>query len=163
MRPSPIAMDGMMAPVISPSNSASLSAGSPRRAYEDADALEEEGEDGGGIAVVLPMFSSARSMIVWGEQHPHRNNHSLTKIPWSSKELDYIGKAAKEIIARRGETPRNLCALIKDKIIHDTTCHSIFHSHHTLDSARLRWGYQAFQKRQKEKAEKDGINEEDVI
>jgi hypothetical protein len=69
-----------------------------------------------------------------------------------------------EIISRRGgESPRNICALLKEKIIGDSSCHRIFHSHHTLDSARLRWGYQAYQKRLKEKAEKEGINDDEVI
>ena len=88
-----------------------------------------------------PLFTSERS-IVWGTLHPHRTSQA-SKVPWSSKELEYIGYAIDEMIAERGgEIPKHLNSLVTDRIFKDPRAHEIFHSHHTLDSTRVRWGIQ---------------------
>jgi hypothetical protein len=103
-----------------------------------------------------PLFTSEVS-IDWGRLHPHRNVNG-SKVPWSSKELEYIGKAIEELTAKRGEVPKNISSLITYRIFKDTQAHSIFHSHHTLDSSRVRWGIQAYQKKkEKERKERLGI------
>jgi len=81
-----------------------------------------------------------------------------TKVPWSSKEFEYIGNVIEELTAKRGELPKNINSLVTYRIFQDTNAHPIFHSHHTLDSTRVRWGIQAYQKKkEKEKKEKLGI------
>ena len=103
-----------------------------------------------------PLFTSDIS-IDWGSLHPHKNVVG-TKVPWSSKELEYVGDVIEELMAKRGELPKNINALITDRIFKDTRAHAIFHSHHTLDSTRVRWGIQVYQKKkEKEKNEKLGI------
>jgi hypothetical protein len=103
-----------------------------------------------------PLFTSEIS-IEWGTLHPHKNVIGC-KVPWSSKELQYIEKAIEELTAQRGELPKNVSSLITDRIFRDTNAHPIFHSHHTLDSTRVRWGIQAYQKKkEKERKEKLGI------
>jgi hypothetical protein len=110
-----------------------------------------------------PLFTSERS-IVWGTLHPHRTSQA-SKVPWSSKELEYIGNAIEEMIAERGgEIPKHLNSLVTDRIFKDPRAHEIFHSHHTLDSTRVRWGIQTYQKKkEKEKEEmlrkKYGVSE----
>ena len=103
-----------------------------------------------------PLFTSDIS-IDWGTLHPHKSVVG-TKVPWSPKELEYVGNVIEELIAQRGELPKNINALITDRIFKDTRAHAIFHAHHTLDSTRVRWGVQAYQKKkEKEKKEKLGI------
>jgi len=103
-----------------------------------------------------PLFTSDIS-IDWGTLHPHKNVVG-TKVPWSPKELEYVGNVIEELLAQRGELPKNINALITDRIFKDTRAHAIFHPHHTLDSTRVRWGVQAYQKKkEKEKKEKLGI------
>lgn len=103
-----------------------------------------------------PLFTSEIS-INWGTLHPHKNVVG-TKVPWSSKELEYVGDVIEELIAQRGSLPKNINALITDRIFRDARAHAIFHSHHTLDSTRVRWGIQAYQKKkEKERKEKLGI------
>jgi len=102
-----------------------------------------------------PLFTCARS-IEWGTLHPHKHLDG-GKVPWSSKELDYIGKAIEEMVAQRGgEVPKHLNSLMTDRILNDHHAHAIFHSHHTVDSTRVRWGIQAYQKnKEKERKEKE--------
>ena len=103
-----------------------------------------------------PLFTSDIS-INWGALHPHKNVVG-TKVPWSSKELEYVGNVIEELTAQRGELPTNINALITDRIFKDTRAHAIFHAHHTLDSTRVRWGVQAYQKKkEKERKERLGI------
>lgn len=103
-----------------------------------------------------PLFTSDIS-IHWGTLHPHKNVVG-TKVPWSSKELEYVSNVIEELIAQRGSLPKNINALITDRIFRDTRAHEIFHPHHTLDSTRVRWGIQAYmKKKEKEKKEKLGI------
>lgn len=112
-----------------------------------------------GLLPPEPLFAASIA-IVWGTLHPHRTLNS-SKIPWSSKELEYIGIAIDEIIARRhGEVPKNLNSLVTDRIFKDPHAHPIFHSHHTLDSTRVRWGIQTYQKK-KEKERKEKEEEDD--
>jgi len=94
--------------------------------------------------------------------HPQRNLTSASKIAWSPQELKYIGKSIKYLTTQNGGTkPKNLCALIKEKILQDENAHSIFHSHHTLDSSRIRWGVQSFITKEKERKEKHWIGEKE--
>jgi len=104
-----------------------------------------------------PLFTSEIS-IEWGTLHPHKNVVS-SKVPWSSKELEYVGKAIEELTAQRGgELPKHINSLITDRIFKDTSAHQIFHSHHTLDSTRVRWGIQAYlKKKEKERKERLGF------
>lgn len=101
-----------------------------------------------------PLFTSDIT-IEWGSLHPHKNVVG-TKVPWSSKELEYVGNVIEELTEQRGELPKNINSLITDRIFKDTKAHPIFHSHHTLDSTRVRWGIQAYQKK-KEKERKNHV------
>jgi hypothetical protein len=102
------------------------------------------------------LFTSEIS-IEWGTLHPHRTSTGA-KVPWSFKELEYIGIALEEMTSQRGILPKNINALMTDRIFRDPRAHAIFHSHHTLDSTRVRWGIQSYQKKkEKERKEELGI------
>jgi hypothetical protein len=99
--------------------------------------------------------SNARSLfearsISWGKHHPHGSVKS-SKIPWSDAEKDYIGKIVEELKQERGKIPTNVCAIIKDRVFIDSEAHLIFHEHHTLDSTRIRSGYESYIAREEKK------------
>lgn len=87
--------------------------------------------------------------ITWGSKHPHGNIPAAKTIPWSDEEKDYIGKVVKNVRENKDdEIPTNICSIIRKTILDDSEAHEIFHSHHILDTGRIRAGYQAYMKRE---------------
>ena len=97
---------------------------------------------------IILQFEGAQ--IKWGSNHPHGDSNGY-RIPWSDAEKDYIGEVVEEMRRLRGVIPVNICQIIKDRIFNDRQAHAIFHAHHSLDSARIRAGYEAYIKREEKR------------
>ena len=107
------------------------------------------------------IFQSNRT-IHWGSLHDTGEKLSdkpTLRVLWSSGELNYIGAIVKEYTDRRGTVPRNICHIILQRIIADSNAHPIFHPHHTLDTSRIRNGYNSYIKREKRKREEEEMEE----
>ena len=105
-------------------------------------------------------------VIPWGTNHPDydkvnaRTNKPLTRAEWSAAELDYIGRWYHEF---RGENPElnRVCSIFLTHIKNDPFAIPIFHAIHTLDTKRIRYGFDAARKagylNQSGSAENQGI------
>jgi len=98
---------------------------------------------------IVPTNVFEGTAIRWGANHPHVTVVGARSIPWSEAEKDYIGMIVEEEkAARDGVIPQNICAIIRRRAHEDVNAHAIFHGHHTLDSARIRSGYEAYTRRE---------------
>ena len=90
-------------------------------------------------------FLEPEPVIEWGTAHPHRNMMGRSKVPWPNAEFRYIGKFCSGTL-RVDPAATNLMARCLRHIKRDPAACRLFHPHHTLDSARLRAGYERWRK-----------------
>lgn len=89
--------------------------------------------------------------IPWGAAHPCymkinvKTGKLVTRAEWSNDELDYIAKWYKEFQHENPDLGRT-CSLFLSHIKKDKCAIPIFHEIHTLDSKRIRYGFDAARK-----------------
>lgn len=81
-----------------------------------------------------------RSTIEWGRHHPDFDRNEVgQRAVWSDDEVAYIAQFSKEYKGKG-----NIVARCLVKIHEDPKAHPIFHAFHTLDSSRLRSGFDRY-------------------
>lgn len=86
-------------------------------------------------------FDIVDANLPWGEDHPHMDMRNVDRVPWSKKEIGYIGWYASKHPAEK-----NVMANLLKHLKNNPTDCRIFHRHHTADSARLRAGWDHWRK-----------------
>lgn len=89
---------------------------------------------------------SSITAIQWGEDHPEADRTNPRRVSWSAAELDYIEHWCIAHLAR-GVTEDRIASRCLQAIKQDPSAHRIFHPNHTLNSGKLRNGYEAYRRR----------------
>lgn len=84
--------------------------------------------------------------IQWGQDHPEADRSNPRRVSWSPAELDYIQHWCIAHLAK-GVTEDRIASRCLQAIKQDPSAHRIFHANHTLNSGKLRNGYEAYRRR----------------
>jgi hypothetical protein len=91
-----------------------------------------------------PVYNAADD---WGLDHPEKDSENKHKIKWSEAEINYIGRFT-NYYNQHYPGNRNVMAECLNHLRVTPTARRIFHPHHTVDSARMRSGFERWKARE---------------